>query len=57
VRFCANLLWFDLEETDKQVKSLEVRISELTADGRVNEEREAELNNLALSWDAAKAAI
>lgn len=46
-----------LEETEKQAKSLEARVADLTADGRADEERETELKKVALSWDAAKAVL
>jgi chromosome segregation ATPase len=46
-----------LEEVDKQVSSLKVKVTRLTADGRTSEEQETALNKLALSWDAAKAAL
>ena len=46
-----------LEETEKQVKSLEARLADLTSDGRTDEERETGLKKVALSWDAATAAL
>ncbi len=46
-----------LEETENRMKSLEARVTDLTGDGRTDEERGAELKKLALSWDAAVAAL
>lgn len=46
-----------LEETEKQMRSLETRLTDLTSDGRMDEERETELRKLALAWDAATAAL
>lgn len=46
-----------LQETEKQVKSLDSRLAGLTSDGRGEQEREADLKRAALSWDAAKGGL
>ena len=46
-----------LGETERQRGSLETRIADLSSDGKINEEREVELKKLALTWDAATAAL
>lgn len=46
-----------LEETEKKWGSLESKITDLTSDGKTDEEREIELKKLALSWEAATASL
>ena len=46
-----------LEETQKAVNSLQLRVDQLVNDGKSPSERQAELNGLALAWDAAKASL
>lgn len=46
-----------LEESKKQTELLESRLAELTKDGKQPAERERELQEIALSWDAAKARL
>ena len=44
-----------LDETKKQVLSLESRLSDLTVDRKEDREREDDLNKIALQWDANRA--
>ncbi|MBI3801753.1 MAG: hypothetical protein HY268_32890 [Deltaproteobacteria bacterium] len=46
-----------LGETERQQRSLETKIADLSSDGKTHEEREVELKKLALAWDAATAAL
>ncbi len=46
-----------LEETEKQIRSLEARLTDLTSDSRTDGEREIDLKRFALAWDAATAAL
>jgi len=46
-----------LEETSRQIKSLESRLAELTADGKSDEERENKLREVALSWEGARVSL
>lgn len=43
-----------LEETTRQIKLLEARLAEITADGRPDEEREKKLRETALDWEGAR---
>jgi len=43
-----------LEETEKQAKSLTARLAALTSDRKPDQQREAELSQAALAWDAAR---
>ena len=46
-----------LEEVKRQVLSLEEQIIKLTSDGKADEDRDAALKKLALSWEAFSAAL
>lgn len=46
-----------LDETGRQMRSLESRLAELTSDGKQAAERQAQLQKIALAWDAARAAL
>ncbi|MGE4095528.1 MAG: hypothetical protein AB7G75_32340, partial [Candidatus Binatia bacterium] len=52
-----NELDVRLGETERQQRSLETRIADLSSNGKTNEEREVELKKLALAWDAATTAL
>jgi hypothetical protein len=45
------------EAARTMIKSLETRLTELTGDGRSDEQRAEELKRITLSWDAAKAKL
>ncbi len=42
------------EETEKQATSLAARLAALTSDGKPDQQRDAELSQAALAWDAAR---
>jgi len=46
-----------LREAERLVKNLGERLVELTSDGKQAAERDAELKQIALAWDAAKASL
>lgn len=46
-----------LSEVEKQIQGMEERLRKLTADGRPDAEREAEVAAALLAWEAAKAGI
>ena len=46
-----------LEETRKQIDSLKTKLADLTVGGKPREEQEAELQRLAMAWDAARARV
>jgi len=46
-----------LKQTKAQVKSLESRLTGLTEDGKEDQEREAQLRRMALSWEAARISL
>lgn len=46
-----------LRDAGRLVKSLSERLVELTSDGKQAADRDAELNQIALAWDAAKAKL
>jgi DNA repair exonuclease SbcCD ATPase subunit len=43
-----------LDETEKQVKSLTARLAVLTSDAKPDQQREVELSQAAIAWDAAR---
>lgn len=46
-----------IEETDRLERSLAATLAELTKDGKSEGERESELREMALAWDAARAGL
>lgn len=46
-----------LEETDRRENSLQIRLAELTSDGKLEAERQSELKRIVLTWEACRASL